>query len=147
VNTTGALLVLVAAAAYAFYLTLSQWYLGDYPPQTVALYVISLMALVTTAARLLQFEPWQPLSPSGWGVVLATALFSTVLARLAIFAGIQRIGSGQTALLGMTETFLTVLWAMLFLGERLSPIQWGGGILIVGSAMLSARHRPQPATR
>jgi drug/metabolite transporter (DMT)-like permease len=145
VDPTGVLLVLGSAVAYALYLTLSQWYLSEYPPQTVALYVISLMTLVTVAVRLLQFEPWQPLSASGWGVVLATGLISTVLARLAIFAGIQRIGSGQTALLGMTELFLAVLWAMLFLGERLSPIQWAGGTLIVGSAMLSSRHRPQPA--
>jgi drug/metabolite transporter (DMT)-like permease len=147
VDPAGVLLVLGSAVAYALYLTLSQWYLSQYPPQTVALYVISLMTLVTMAARLLQFEPWKPLSPSAWGVVLATGLISTVLARLAIFAGIQRIGGGQTALLGTTEVFLAVLWAMLFLGERLSPIQWAGGMLVVGSAVLSARHRPQPAMR
>jgi drug/metabolite transporter (DMT)-like permease len=145
VHTTGVLLVLGSAAAYALYLTLSQWHLSEYPPQTVTLYVISLMTLVTVAVRLLQFEPWKPLSPPGWGVVLATGLVSTVLSRLAIFAGLQRIGGGQTALLGTTEVFLAVLWAMLFLGERLSPIQWAGGLLVVGSAMLSVRHKPQPA--
>ena len=147
VDLLGASLVVGTAVAYALHMTLIQWYLGDYPSQTVALYVVSLMALILTAVRLLQFRPWQPLSPVGWGVVLVTALVSTVLARLALFAGIQRIGSGQAALFGPIETLLTVLWAFLFLGERLSPVQWAGGLSILLSAMLlggrSDRARPR----
>jgi drug/metabolite transporter (DMT)-like permease len=141
VDIIGVLLVLVTATAYALHLNLIQWYLSDYSPQTVAVYVISLMALIITTLRLLQFSPWQPVSPVGWGAILGAALVPTVLARLALFAGIQRIGSAQTALIGPTETLLTVLWAFLLLGERLSPVQWGGGLLILVSVMLVVRRR------
>jgi drug/metabolite transporter (DMT)-like permease len=112
-------------------------YLSHVRPQTMALYVVSFMAVIVTAARLLQPVPWQMPSPVGWGVILGTGLISTVAARLALFAGIQRIGSGQTALLGPIETALTVLWATLFLGEQLSPVQWAGGLSILVSALLA----------
>jgi drug/metabolite transporter (DMT)-like permease len=145
VDPVGVLLVLVTATVYALHLTLTQWYLSEYSPQTVAVYVISLMALIITVVRLLQFKPWQPISPVGWVVILGAALVPTVFARLALFAGIQRIGSGQTALIGPTETLLSVLWSLLFLGERLSPVQWGGGLLILTSVMLVARRRARIA--
>jgi len=143
VDLVGAMLVVCAAVGNALHMTLGQWYLSHVRPQTIALYVVSLMALMMTAARLLQPVPWQMPSPVGWGVILSTGLISTVVARLAMFAGIQRIGSGQTALLGPSETLLTVLWATLFLGERLSPVQWAGGLAILTSALLAARRGPR----
>ncbi len=143
VNMVGVLLVLATATSYALHLTLSQWYLSEVASQTVALYVVTIMAVILSVVRLLQFEPWQPLPPVGWGIVLVTGLVSTVLARLAMFAGIKNVGSGQAALLGPTETFLAILWAILFLGERLSPLQWVGGLLILSSALLAVRRRLQ----
>jgi drug/metabolite transporter (DMT)-like permease len=136
-NMTGVLLVLGAATGYALHLTLIQWTLTDYPSQTVALYVVSIMAGILIVVRLFQFKPWQPLPLGGWEVVLATGLVSTVLARLAMFTGIQHIGTSQAALLGPTETFLSVTWATLFLGEQLSLVQWAGGLLILSGAVLA----------
>jgi drug/metabolite transporter (DMT)-like permease len=147
VDILGVLLVVVSAVSYALQLTLTQWYLGDYPSETVALYVISLMALVMSAVRLLQLRPWQPLSPIGWGVVLLTALVPTFAARLALFAGIRRVGSGQASLFGPLEMLLSVTWTSLFLGERLSPAQWSGGLLILASVLLAGlRGRPAAVT-
>ena len=137
VDLVGALLAAAAAVAYALHMTLGQMYLRQVRPQTMALYVVSFMALIVTAVRLLQPVPWQMPSLVGWGVILSTGLISTVAARLALFAGIQRIGSGQSALLGPIETALTVLWATLFLGEQLSPVQWAGGLSILVSALLA----------
>lgn len=136
IDLTGVLLVLTAVVGYALHATLIQWTLGSYPSQTVALYIVSFMALIVTAVRLLQPRPWTAPAPVGWGVILTTALISTVVARLALFAGIQRVGSGQAALLGLSETLLSVLWASLFLGERLTAAQWTGGLLILASAVL-----------
>jgi len=121
VDLVGAGLVLASAVLYPLHMTLVQWYLGDYRSQTVALYVVTSMAAILILVRLLSFRPWQPLPAVGWGVVFITGLLSTVVARVALFAGIKRIGSGRSALLGPVETLLTVLWAVLFLGERLLP--------------------------
>jgi drug/metabolite transporter (DMT)-like permease len=147
VDLVGVLLALVTTAAYALHITLTQWYLSEYPPQTVTLYVVSLIALIITAIRLLQFKPWQPISLAGWGVILGAALIATVFARLALFAAIRRIGSGQMALFGPAETLMIVLWSFLFLGERLSPVQWGGGLFILVSVMLVVRRRARVVAR
>jgi drug/metabolite transporter (DMT)-like permease len=137
IDLLGVLLALGAAVGYALHFNLIQWHLGGYPSQTVALYTITTMGILTTVIRLLQWSPWQPLSLLGWGTILGTGLISTVLARLALFAGIHRLGSGQVAMLGPVETFLSVFWTFLFLGERLSIIQWAGGFLIIFSATLA----------
>jgi drug/metabolite transporter (DMT)-like permease len=49
------------------------------------------------------------------------------------------IGSGQLALLGPLETMLSVIWAVLFLHERLSLWQFAGGALILLSAALAVQ--------
>ena len=87
---------------------------------------------------MLQFAPWAGLTSVAWGVVTITALVSTVMARLILFAGIRRIGSGQAAHLAPVETLLTVNRAGLLLGEHLSTPQWLGGILVVASVLLAA---------
>jgi drug/metabolite transporter (DMT)-like permease len=43
------------------------------------------------------------------------------------------------SLLGPLETFLTVVWAVTFLGDRLSLGQLAGGALIILSAVLAVR--------
>lgn len=59
------------------------------------------------------------------------------------------MSGGQMALLTPIETLLTVVWSILFLNERLSALQWIGGILILISAVLAiqcinlGRRRPR----
>jgi drug/metabolite transporter (DMT)-like permease len=54
-----------------------------------------------------------------------------------LFAGIARIGSAETALLAPVDILLTIVWSLLFLGERVQALQWLGGSLILLSAMLA----------
>ena len=139
VDLLGAGLVLVAAVLYPLHMALVQWHLGSYRSQTVALYVVTSMAAILILVRLFSFRPWQPMPAVGWVVVFVTGLLSTVVARVALFAGIKRIGSGRSALLGPVETLLTVLWAVLFLGERLLPEQWLGGTVVLIAGLLASR--------
>ena len=60
----------------------------------------------------------------------------TALSRLMMFAGLQRLGGVQTALLGITELITTLLVAFVVLGERLSQMQWLGGAIIIASVLL-----------
>ena len=138
-DTGGLLLALGTAAAYAAHMVLAQWLLADYPPQTVALYTVTIMAGMMLGIWLLQGNSWQILSPSGWMVILVTGLVSTFVARLAMFAAIHRIGSGQVALMGPLELLMGVVWTQIFLDERLSALQIVGGLLILASAILSTR--------
>jgi drug/metabolite transporter (DMT)-like permease len=138
-DAIGLALVLGTATFYALHMNCIQWFLHGERPRTVALYVVSFMALFTSLADLLKGWNLPSLSAEGWLVILITGIFSTALARLAMFSAIKSLGSGQTALLGPVETLLAVTWALVFLGEKLSPLQIFGGLLIVSSTLLAFR--------
>ena len=137
----GLLLAFCVPVAYSLHMVLAQWRLKDVPAPTVTLYTISIMAGLMGLIFLARFRGWQPLSSLGWSVILITGLVSTALARLANFGAIQRIGSGQVALLGPVGNLMSVFWALALLGEYLTPIQWLGGGLILLSAVQGVRPR------
>ncbi len=55
--------------------------------------------------------------------------------------GLKHLGSVQTALIGLSELLVTVLSALLLLGEKLSPTQWVGAALLAGSILLVVREQ------
>lgn len=132
-------LVLVTIITFAVHLTLIQWSLQGYDARVVTFYVVAGMTLVSFAFWLFQGAEWHDPGWQGWLAIVALAVASTWLARLALFAGVRYLGSGQIALLTPLETFLTVLWSVLFLGEWLTTWQWIGGALILLSALLAVR--------
>jgi drug/metabolite transporter (DMT)-like permease len=56
-----------------------------------------------------------------------------------MFVGLGRLGGIQTALLGLTELFVTLLVAFMVLGERLAVLQWLGGLLLIVAGLLVRR--------
>jgi drug/metabolite transporter (DMT)-like permease len=98
-----------------------------------------------------------PLSPSSipaeaWPPIVGIGAVATFLAIQGFYAGAQRIGAAQAALLSTIEPLWTIGLAAILLHETLSPIQLAGGALILvgvvvaqtGPASLRA---PQPAVR
>lgn len=136
VQLSGVILVSIAVFTYALYLVLGQIVIHNVDPRTVALYVISIMAVMATGVRLVLGGSALPTTWAGWWPVLGVALLGTVVTRLTMFTSIKYIGSTQTALIGVVEPLTTVLLARVFLGEVMAPIQWLGGILIVLSLLL-----------
>jgi drug/metabolite transporter (DMT)-like permease len=77
-----------------------------------------------------------PVRLEAWGALLGLALVSTVLPILTFYAGMQRLGAAQAAILSTAEPILTLILAALLLDERLSATQILGGGLILGSVLL-----------
>jgi drug/metabolite transporter (DMT)-like permease len=136
IDLLGILMAMIIPVFYALHLVLIQWRLSDTPAQTVALYTVTLMGVFITFFALFLGQISVQLNLTGWTVIVLTASVSTVLARLATFAGIHLVGSGLVALLGPLEILLGIMWAFLLLGERLSLVQWLGGAMILLSATL-----------
>ena len=149
VDLAGVALVLVATCAFACQLVLIQWFLLDYDARTVTFYVLMAMSVCIAGWWMVQGASWQDPGLGGWLSIIALAVVSTYLARLLLFNAVSRIGGGQMSLLQPVETLLTIIWSMLFLHERLTPLQWAGGALILISATLAikrlgrARWRPR----
>ena len=78
----------------------------------------------------------QPVGPgsipaAAWPGVLAIGAVATFLAIQGFYAGAQRVGAAQAALLSTIEPLWTIGLAALLLHETLSPIQLAGGALIL----------------
>lgn len=139
VDWLGVMLLISSGALYAWHLVLGQWTLVDVDSRSVTLYVLSTMAIVVTIARLVNGAPWTPISIEGWLAVAGLTVFPTILARMLMFAGLQTLGGVQTSLLGLAELLVALLVAFFWLGERLTLLQWLGGLLLIGSVMLGRR--------
>jgi drug/metabolite transporter (DMT)-like permease len=137
VDPLGTLLAMGTIVTVPVQILLMQWYLRDHDAYAVTFYMVIGMLLVAVPWWVLQGLSWRPVPPWAWVLVLALVVVSTYLARLTMFAAIRALGGGQVGLLAPLETMLTVIWSVLFLGERLSVVQWVGSALIVLSALLA----------
>jgi drug/metabolite transporter (DMT)-like permease len=134
----GVTLMVASAATYGWHLVLGQWVLADVPSRTGALYILTTMAVVVGLARVLKGGSVAPITTTGWSAILALGL-TTALSRLAMFSALRRVGGIETSLGGLLELLVSLILAFLLLGERLTPVQWIGGALLVSGMVLMAR--------
>ncbi len=136
----GVVLMIASAATYGWHLVLGQWVLADVPSRKATLYIVTAMACVVCLARGLQSQPVEPVTAAGWQAIFALGL-TTALSRLAMFAGLEKLGGIETALTSLLELLVSLVLAFLLLGERLTVSQWLGGMLLVTSLALMTRDR------
>ncbi len=133
----GVLMVGVSILTSSVQTVAMQWFLQEYDARAVTLYMVSGMAVVVSGWWLIEGSGLRVPGWQAWAWIGVLVVVTTYLARLGLFGAVRRLGSGQVALLVPLETFLTVLWSMWFLGDRLSPLQWAGGGLILFSTLLA----------
>ncbi|MBK9050809.1 MAG: DMT family transporter [Chloroflexi bacterium] len=139
----GIAFMIIAALSYAVQLVISQRILYEIPAVTMTLYAITGMSLVVLLPWLLVGKPLTTISATGWESVLLMGL-ATAISRLTLFLGVQKLGSIQTALFGVTEVIVTILIAALLLGEEFTSQQWVGAWVILVSILLVNFERDVP---
>jgi len=139
-NLPGVLWALIDALIVAVYVIVSSRLLRGYPDIVRAsAWTVSGALLVLVAMALL----YGVVTPQGdaWLYLIGLALVSTVLPVFALNSGIQKLGATRAAIIGTFEPVLTALLALIFLGERMLPIQLLGGAVIIASViLLEIRH-------
>jgi len=127
----GIILALSAALLYASYIVVVGVLLQRVDPFP-ATTVIMLAAGVAYGGivALGGFEP--PGTGAGWWAIITSAVLS-IAALGTFFAGVERIGSANAAILSTVEPVVTVVLAGLLLGERIEPLRVVGGMCIFGS--------------
>jgi len=74
---------------------------------------------------------------AGWFWVIIITLVCTVLAATTFFIGISRIGPSRAALISLIEPVTSVLLSLALFGNRLTILQWFGGLLILVSTAIT----------
>lgn len=77
-----------------------------------------------------------PATSTGWLGVAGIVLIATVIPVATFLAGLERIGPTNASLLSTLEPVVTVLLAWMIFGERLQPITFLGGALILVAVIL-----------
>ena len=139
----GITMMLIGALTYAIQLVLSQRIMYDIPAPTMTLYAITAMAIVVTIPWLLFPSDLTAVSTTGWRAVFMMGMV-TALSRLTLFLGVKSLGSLQTALLGILEVIVSIILAIVFLGEQLTAVQWLGALIILLSVLLVRYERDMP---
>ena len=145
IDWIGVALMLGASIMYAIHLPINQRVLYDIPAPTVTLYTLLAMSIVVVPAYLL-FDRHLPPSGTPWTPILALTLV-TFFSRLMLFLGVKRLGGIQTALLGLSELFVSITVGHFWLHDVLNSAQWIGAALLGFSLVLIGFEKIQPEKR
>ncbi len=134
------LMMIGSAALYALHIPINQRVLYEIPAPTVTLYTLLAMSLVTIPAYLF-FDRSLPSSTAG-GLPILLLTLVTFFSRFTLFLGIKKIGGVQTALLGLSEIFITIVVSHYLLNENLTLTQWLGAGILGATLLLAALEKP-----
>jgi drug/metabolite transporter (DMT)-like permease len=133
----GVLLALSAALLYATYIVVGDRLMKQVealPATTVIMLSAGVSYGGIVAVR--GFRP--PIAMTGWMAIIATVVCS-IIAIGTFFAGLERVGSSNAAILSTVEPFVTVGLAALLLNERIAPVRLAGGFCILVAVVFLAR--------
>lgn len=137
-------LALAAPLSYAIYLLVAEPLMrgeGAFPAGTIVMAGAALFWLVTVLAR---DEFVIPVELGSWSILLGLAIVPSMIAIPLLLAAIARIGSERVALISALEPVVTVILAVIFLGETLLWPQIAGALLVLGSiVVLQWPRRPE----
>lgn len=142
VDPIGVACMIIAAGFYAAHIPINQRVLYDVPPPTVTLYTLISMSVIVVGAYFI-FDRSQPTGEAPWIPVFALTMV-TFFSRLTLFLGIKHIGGMQTALLGLGELIVAILFSHLLLNETLSNVQWVGVACLGISLLMVLFEKPLP---
>lgn len=146
VDVIGVIFMLIASILYAMHLPINQRVLYEVPAPTVTVYTLLAMSLIVIPAYLIFDRSWPAATQhiSIWPIVGLTSV--TIFSRIALFLGVKKIGGMQTALLGLAELLIAILFSGILLGEQLSALQWLGALGLGISLTLVMYEQPPAPT-
>jgi drug/metabolite transporter (DMT)-like permease len=139
----GDLLILGAAMVWAAYTTGSKGLLTRYSP--LKLTALSMLAgtppLVLLSIPQLLRQEWPRVAPEAWLGLAYSLIFAVVVAYVAWYTSVQRVGNARTAIYSNLTPVVAVLVAWLALGDHLTWLQGVGATVVLSSIMLTRRGR------
>jgi drug/metabolite transporter (DMT)-like permease len=133
----GILLCLAAALSYGLSALVARRLLLDVPPLGAATFQMLASAVMMTVVAGVVEHPWQLPMPgvTTWLAVIGLAALSTALAYIVFFQILRRSGATNVMLVTLLVPVTAILLGWLVLGEKISPLEIMGA-LVIGSALL-----------
>jgi drug/metabolite transporter (DMT)-like permease len=135
-DPAGVALALGAAVAYTAYILAADRTVAGADPVLLCTLIVTSAAVAIGALTVARGGPSLDVEPTGWIVIAAVALLSTVVPVLAFLLGLERVGPATASIVSTIEPVVTVAFAMAVFGERLGAIQALGGVLVIAAVVL-----------
>ena len=137
----GSALVFGSAVSYALYLS----YSGELVRRLGALRLVGWASAVACVLCIAQFLVLRPvaglsdLAPQVWTLSVINASVCTVVPVVLVMLGIERLGAGLAAQVGMVGPMSTLMMAAVFLDEPLTAWVLGGTVLVMAGVFVCTR--------
>jgi drug/metabolite transporter (DMT)-like permease len=135
-NQLGILAGLSSALCFAVYTLVGERGMHRYSPWTVLFYAF-LFATVTWHTL---YPPFQYIragfTAAQWGWILYISIVGTVLPFGLFFVGVNYVRSTRASITATLEPISAGLFAYLFIGESLQPLQMAGGAMVVAAIVV-----------
>ena len=136
----GGILIFLSALTYASYLVGSGWLIPKFGVKAFTSYAmlvstvcVILHYLITDRTSIFEY-PYQV-----YALGILMAIFSTVIPSFLVSLAIKKLGASNFSILGSIGPISTILLAYFFLGERLTPLQILGAIIVIIGIMVVSR--------
>ena len=129
-------LAVASPVIYTGYILVGERVMDSVPALPASAVIISGAGLAFALLAAIDHQLTFPPTAAGWAVAIGLAVVPTMLAISLFLAGLPRVGAARAALLSTWEPVVTVGLAVLLLGERMSPIQALGGILVLAAVIV-----------
>ncbi len=94
------------------------------------------MLIMTSCLWIMGGDRAYPAEPMPWVLALTLGFAIGLIPFLMFLHGMRRIGAGPTGLINTLGPVLTVIWAMMLLGESMQRLQFPGIALVMGGILL-----------
>jgi len=106
-------------------------------------------SLALVGLMFLRGEPGRlaEIGPGVWGYLMVSAMIGIAFGHVLYYRGIHRLGPVVSSGIMLVTPFVTHLTAAVVLGERLTKLEWLGGLLVVigGGVLVAARAKVERA--
>ncbi len=134
-NLMGISLSLLSAVLYALYLIFSKT--STVPALLSTLFVSIGAMLVSLVAACIEKTFVMPTRFDTWFNICGIGIICTALPIVLLLKGLKHITSLQASILSVLEPVFVVIFGILLLGEKITPIQGVGVSVLLGGALLS----------
>ena len=149
-DTISAILVLIVAVEYAFYMIISSKVLPKvdrFTGVTIVMFGAASSFAIYALIAPSSVEVIFPNAINGWVSVLMLAVVATVIPTATLYAGMNLIGTGKTAVIQTFEPVASILAGVIFLSEPLTVPRIIGATFVIGAVGVLATAESRSAAR
>ncbi|MBA7615319.1 hypothetical protein ES703_22597 [subsurface metagenome] len=135
----GDLMILIGNLFWAIHTVFSKPFLEKISPlkwTSITLAAGTVFYLPFAASEIVRIQ-WSEISFQAWAALIFSGLFAIAICYVIWYASVRRIGNSKTAIYGYLTPIFTILFAYLFIAERITLLQIGGALIIFAGVYLT----------